>query len=145
MAPVQQFVEAGAAPSASQGKHYLFNALIHRINQPSQQLLRWRLIVTVGQSADPTNDATIVWPVNREHVDAGNSQHQSYRARRPWLAAISTTTRWFFPRASRRLMIHCSARDRPPIHNPLRDELAKPKGPSEVTPAEVRQRARASE
>jgi catalase len=71
MVPVQPFVEAGAAQSASQGKNYLFDALISRINQRSQPPLQWHLIVTLGQPGDPTNDATIAWPDNREHVDAG--------------------------------------------------------------------------
>jgi catalase len=71
MVPVQPVVGAGAAQSASQGKNYLFDALIKRINRPSQPPLQWRLIVTIGQPGDPTNDATIAWPGNREHVDAG--------------------------------------------------------------------------
>ena len=33
--------------------------------------LQWRLVVTVGQSDDPTDDATIAWPASREHVDVG--------------------------------------------------------------------------
>jgi catalase len=71
MVPVQPFVEAGATPSASQGKNYLFDALISRINQPSRPSLQWHLIVTLGQPGDPTNDATIAWPDKREHVDVG--------------------------------------------------------------------------
>jgi catalase len=71
MVPAQTVVEAGAAPSASQGKNYLFDALIRRINQPSQPPLQWRLLITIGQPGDPTNDATIAWPDNREHVDSG--------------------------------------------------------------------------
>ncbi len=71
MVPEQPVVEAGAAPSASQGKNYLFDALIRRINQPSQPPLQWHLIIIVGQPGDPTNDATIAWPDNREHVDSG--------------------------------------------------------------------------
>ena len=71
MVPVQPFVAADPAQSASQDKNYLFDAVIRRINQPSQQPLRWRLVVTIGQPGDPTNDATIAWPDNREHVDAG--------------------------------------------------------------------------
>jgi catalase len=71
MVPEQPVVEAGAAPFASQGKNYLFDALIRRINQPSQPPLQWHLIIIVGQPGDPTNDATIAWPDNREHVDSG--------------------------------------------------------------------------
>jgi catalase len=71
MVPVQPFVAADAAQSASQGKNYLFDALIRRINQPSEQPLRWHLVITIGDPGDPINDATIAWPANREHVDAG--------------------------------------------------------------------------
>lgn len=71
MVPVQPVVEAGVARTAPQSKNYLFDALISRINQPSQPPLRWRLVVTLGQPGDPTKDATIAWPDNREHVDAG--------------------------------------------------------------------------
>ncbi len=71
MVPAQPVVDAGAAQDTSQGRNYLFDALIRRINQPSLPPLRWRLIVTIGLPGDPTNDATIAWPDNREHVDAG--------------------------------------------------------------------------
>ncbi len=71
MVPVQPVVPAGAAQSTSLGKNYLFDALISRINQPSQPPLQWHLMVTIGQPGDPTNDATIAWPDNRERVDAG--------------------------------------------------------------------------
>jgi catalase len=71
MVPERPVAEAGAAPSASQGKNYLFDALIRRINQPSQPPLQWRLLITIGQPGDPTNDATIAWPDNRDHVDCG--------------------------------------------------------------------------
>jgi catalase len=33
--------------------------------------LRWHLILTVAQPGDPTNDATLQWPDDRQHVDAG--------------------------------------------------------------------------
>ena len=33
--------------------------------------MQWRLILTVGQPDDPTDDATIPWPEGREQVDAG--------------------------------------------------------------------------
>jgi catalase len=71
MVPVQPFVEAGAVQPAQQDKNYLFDALISRINQPSLQPLQWHLMVTLGQPGDPTNDATVAWPDNREQVDVG--------------------------------------------------------------------------
>ncbi|SEE74995.1 catalase [Burkholderia sp. WP9] len=33
--------------------------------------LRWHLILTVAQPGDPTNDATLQWPDDRQHIDAG--------------------------------------------------------------------------
>ena len=33
--------------------------------------LQWHLVITVGQPGDPTNDATLPWPPNRQQVDAG--------------------------------------------------------------------------
>ena len=33
--------------------------------------LRWHLILTVGKPDDPTNDATLQWPDDRQHIDAG--------------------------------------------------------------------------
>jgi catalase len=67
MVPEQPF--AGADRAAAQGdKNSLFDALIVSIHQHP---LQWRLIITVGQPKDPTNDATIPWPDTREQVDAG--------------------------------------------------------------------------
>lgn len=33
--------------------------------------LRWRLIITLGEPGDPTDDATRAWPAGRREVDAG--------------------------------------------------------------------------
>src|SRR5262249_30380 len=33
--------------------------------------LQWRLVLTIGQAGDPTSDATIAWPPDREQIDAG--------------------------------------------------------------------------
>jgi catalase len=33
--------------------------------------LRWHLILTVAQSGDPIDDATMQWPDDRQHIDAG--------------------------------------------------------------------------
>jgi catalase len=60
--------EAPSAPE-TQDKNYLFDALIAAIHR---QPLRWRLIVIIGQPGDPTNDATIAWPKEREKVDVGS-------------------------------------------------------------------------
>jgi catalase len=49
-------------------ENYLFDELIAQIAQHPRQ---WRLIVTIGQAGDPTNDATQPWPEGRQQVDAG--------------------------------------------------------------------------
>jgi catalase len=66
--PVQPFVADSAEQSAAGDKNYLFDDLIARIAQHPQQ---WRLIVTIGQAGDPTNDATLPWPAGRRQIDAG--------------------------------------------------------------------------
>jgi catalase len=68
LVPVQPFVTESPAQSATADKNYLFDALITRI---SAQPFQWRLLVTVGQPGDPTNDATLPWPGDRPQVDAG--------------------------------------------------------------------------
>src|SRR5262249_13145790 len=45
-----------------------FDELIARVRKAPAQ---WRLILTVGQSGDPTNDATRPWPADRRQVDVG--------------------------------------------------------------------------
>jgi len=66
LAPEQPFEAASA--SAPHDKKYLFDGLIAQIHR---QPLRWRLIVIVGQPGDPTNDATMPWPEEREKVNVG--------------------------------------------------------------------------
>jgi catalase len=68
MVPMDAFKPADTAQSANPNKNYLFDDLIARIHRAPVQ---WRLIVTVGQPGDPTDDATIPWPEGREQVDAG--------------------------------------------------------------------------
>jgi catalase len=67
LTPMQPFEPASTA-SPSQDKNYLFDALIAQIHG---QPLRWHLVIIVGQPGDPTNDATIPWPADREQVDVG--------------------------------------------------------------------------
>jgi catalase len=68
MVPVQPFEPVGPADPGTSDKNYLFDALIARIHR---RPLQWRLIVTVGQPGDPTNDATIAWPADRRQIDVG--------------------------------------------------------------------------
>jgi catalase len=66
--PVTPFEAETPEQGATHDKNYLFDALIAAVRQGP---LQWRLVVTVGQPGDPTNDATAVWPDDREHVDTG--------------------------------------------------------------------------
>jgi catalase len=68
MEPLQPFVAESAAQAASGDKNYLFDDLIAEIHQ---RPLQWRLAVTIGQPGDPTDDATLPWPGDRQKVDAG--------------------------------------------------------------------------
>jgi catalase len=60
--------EAIDAAPAARDKNYLFEGLIAAVHR---RPLRWHLILVVGQPGDPTNDATLPWPENREKVDVG--------------------------------------------------------------------------
>jgi len=67
LTPMQPF-EAASDASAAADRNYLFDALIAQIRR---QPLRWRLMVVVGQPGDPTHDATLAWPAERERVEVG--------------------------------------------------------------------------
>lgn len=68
MVPAQPFKPADAANADTQDKNYQFDALIALIQH---QPLQWRLVITVGQPGDPTDDATIAWPSERTRIDVG--------------------------------------------------------------------------
>jgi catalase len=68
MVTIAPFAPEAPAQAAASDKNYLFDALIARIERGP---LQWRLVVTVGGPGDPTNDATIPWPEDRQQVDAG--------------------------------------------------------------------------
>ena len=63
----EQTAPQNAAP-APDDKNALFDAVIAQI---AHQPLRWRLVVTVGQPGDPTDDATLPWPDDRQQVEVG--------------------------------------------------------------------------
>jgi catalase len=66
MVPVDAFApEPANAPGA---KNYLFDELFARVRKAPAQ---WHLELTVGQPGDPTNDATLAWPAERQQIDAG--------------------------------------------------------------------------
>jgi catalase len=66
MVPLDTFAPEPADTPA--GRDYLFDALAARVKRAPVQ---WRLVITVGRPGDPTNDATVPWPMDRERVDAG--------------------------------------------------------------------------
>ena len=80
MVPVDAFKPADTDQSANPNKNYLFDDFIARIHSTPVQ---WRLILTVGQPGDPTDDATIPWPEDREHVDAGTLTLDEVEAEAP--------------------------------------------------------------
>ncbi|MCW2238836.1 catalase family peroxidase [Azospirillum canadense] len=59
---------AQPANSGSADPNRLFDALESRVERGP---VRWHLLVTVGQPGDPTNDATVPWPADRERLDVG--------------------------------------------------------------------------
>jgi catalase len=66
--PVLPIAADSEEPSAAGDKNYLFDDLIAQIARHPPQ---WRLIITIGQADDPTNDATLPWPEGRRQIDAG--------------------------------------------------------------------------
>jgi catalase len=65
---VPQQASAAPVPPSSIGKDYLFDDLIRAL---AQRPLKWQLVLTIGESGDPTNDATKPWPRSRRSIDAG--------------------------------------------------------------------------
>lgn len=67
--------EDPVAPAATTGPstrpdeaNAIFDGLIDRVHAGPT---RWRLVLIVAQPDDPTTDATLPWPPDRERVDAG--------------------------------------------------------------------------
>jgi len=52
----------------STNNDYLFDALITSVHLHP---LQWRLVLTVAQAGDATDDASIPWPADRRQIDAG--------------------------------------------------------------------------
>ena len=68
LVPVQAPASISAAAPAAASKNFLFEALIASVRARPP---KWRLVLTVGQPGDPTNDATIPWPADRRTLEAG--------------------------------------------------------------------------
>jgi catalase len=70
LTPEQPF-EPASVGSAPKDKNYLFDALIAAMHRSPAHSLRWHLIVIIGGAGDPTNNAALAWPDDREQVDVG--------------------------------------------------------------------------
>jgi catalase len=57
-----------AVASTSVGHDYLFDDVIRAV---ARRPLTWRLMLTIGEPGDPTDDATKPWPQARRSIDAG--------------------------------------------------------------------------
>lgn len=68
MVPDEPFAAEDAADSRARSPNYLFDALRAELQR---RPLQWHLMVTLAQPGDPTNDATLAWPVDRPQVDVG--------------------------------------------------------------------------
>ncbi|WP_243050273.1 catalase family peroxidase [Dyella sp. RRB7] len=65
---VPEATDAGSDAIKAGDPDYLAADLAQRL---SQGPLRWRLLVTLAEPGDPTNDATKAWPDDRRTIDAG--------------------------------------------------------------------------
>jgi catalase len=68
MVPNQAFAADDGAETSRRSGNYLFDALIAQLQH---QPLQWHLVVAIAQPGDPTNDATLPWPVDRPQLDVG--------------------------------------------------------------------------
>lgn len=68
MVPLQPFTPISPTTPPPTDTNYLFDELIASIHGSP---LKWRLIVTVGEPGDPTDDATIPWPSDRPQIEVG--------------------------------------------------------------------------
>jgi catalase len=57
-----------AAAAGAPAPNYLFDDLITELRHHP---LQWHLVVTVARPIDATSDATVPWPEDRQHIDAG--------------------------------------------------------------------------
>ncbi|HMJ41857.1 MAG TPA: catalase family peroxidase [Pseudolabrys sp.] len=68
MVATDPFAPEAADQAKGPDKNYLFDDLIARLARGPVQ---WHLVVTIAKPGDATDDATIPWPADREHVDVG--------------------------------------------------------------------------
>ena len=68
MAPVQPFVPLRRGRVPEQPNELSVRCLDRELHASR---LQWHLIITMGQPGDPTDDATLPWPPDRQQVDVG--------------------------------------------------------------------------
>ena len=68
MVPNEPFAADDPADTGVRASNYLFDALITTLQH---EPLQWHLMITIAQPGDPTNDATLAWPLERPQVDVG--------------------------------------------------------------------------
>jgi catalase len=70
--PLQEAVIQASSPDDDSAHpasgNRLFDDLIAQIHEHP---LQWRFVITLVQAGDPTADATLAWPEDRRHIDAG--------------------------------------------------------------------------
>jgi len=66
--PETPFEAIDKATLGARPANFLFDDVITRL---AHNPLRWRLIVTIAEPGDTTDDATKVWPVDRRRIDVG--------------------------------------------------------------------------
>lgn len=66
--PVQRFEPIDLAHPMKAETNYLFDALIASVHE---RPLQWHLIITIAKPGDPTDDASLPWPADRERFDVG--------------------------------------------------------------------------
>lgn len=66
--PMRPFVADSGTQHGDADQNYLFDDLIAQVREKPVQ---WRLVLTLGEPGDPTRDATLAWPEDRRHIDAG--------------------------------------------------------------------------
>lgn len=78
--PIDPIVPAAAEAAAGEDKDFLFDALVARIERAPVQ---WHLLLTLGRLGDPTDDASLPWPPDRERVDVGTLTFDQIEAEAP--------------------------------------------------------------
>ena len=66
--PLAERHELTADQIKQRGANFLDADIAQRVSAAAQQ---WRLVITVANPGDPTDDPSKAWPEDREHIDAG--------------------------------------------------------------------------